>query len=80
MRHHLARLLRLPHPTITAIIAVAVAVFVAQETLGLPLPWRYGTVPREFRDLGAALLEGRWSLASLAVPLKLFTPLFLHGG
>lgn len=80
MRHHLVRLRRLPHPIIAAIIAVAVAVFVAQEALGLPLPWRYGTVPREFRDLGAELLEGQWSVASLAVLLKLFTPLFLHGG
>ncbi len=71
---------RLPHPTIVAIIAIAAGVFLAQEIFGLPLPERFGTVPREFRDLWLGAVAGEIGPEAVGVVAKLFTPLFLHAG
>ena len=79
MNRRSTRFRRLPYPTVGAMIAIAAGVLLIQELFELRLPERFGTVPREFRDLWSDLLAGRWGVEAAAVVAKLFTPLFLHG-
>ena len=66
------------HPTIVALIAVAIAVFLYEQSSAPNLGHDFGAVPSEISSAWNELLEGGWDTRAAAVLLKTVSPLFLH--
>lgn len=68
------------YPTIVAIIAVAVAVFVIEQAKDINLAPDYGTVPAKIVAAWDDLAAGNADIDTAAALARLFTSLFVHAG
>ncbi len=75
----LDELRRLPHPTIVALIATAVVVFLVEATFAPHLTRDYAVAPSKFASAWNELIGGGWDVRTAAALLTAVWSLFLHG-